>query len=373
VDRIASGKNSACVTFCLFSSPHLVLLVVLFSFTGCGNVGAPLPPLIQIPVPVSDLAIQQFGKSAQLSWTLPKLNTDGSSATTVSTVEIYRLVTDHNQPAPDSKAFAQSTQPWKSIPKEILDTYPQGTKLSFSDTFEEFGAREVFQRSLHYALKVVNNKKQSAGISNIVSLNVIPLPISPQNLHIISLGEQHTELGWDIPKLNIDGTAVKTPAQFNIYRRVDSQAPETRVNQSLVKEGRFKDESIELGRSYVYSVRPVVETPSGSVEGEDSQLLEVTNADTYPPKPPAEVTAISSGQGISLVWLPNTEVDLAGYWVYRSGPDKKFERLQDQLVTTASIIDKSAEKGQTYFYRVKAVDLKGNESEFSDEVSDTVE
>ena len=99
----------------------------------------------------------------------------------------------------------------------------------------------------------------------------------------------------------------------------------------------------------------------------------MTNADTYPPKPPAEVTAISSAQGISLVWLPNTEADLTGYWVYRSGPDKKFQRLQDQLLTTASIIDKSVEKGQTYFYRVKAVDLKGNESEFSEEVSDTVE
>ena len=324
-------------------------------------------------VPVSDLAIQQFGKSAQLTWTLPKLNTDGSAATTVTIVEIYRLATDHHQPAPDSKTFAQSAQLWKSIPKQILDTYPQGMKLSFSDTFQEFEAHDVFQRSLHYALRVVNNKKQSAGLSNIVSLSVIPLPISPENLHVISLGEQHTELGWDIPKLNIDGSAVKTPNQFNIYRRADSQAPETRLNQSFLKEGRFKDESIELGKSYIYAIRPVVETPSGSVEGEDSQPLEVINADIYPPRPPGEVTAISSGQGISLVWLPNTEADLAGYWVYRSGPDKKFQRLQDQLLTTASIIDKSVEKGQTYFYRVKAVDLRGNESEFSEEVSDTVE
>lgn len=335
--------------------------------------GAPLPPLIQIPVPVSDLAIQQFGKSAQLSWTLPKLNTDGSTATTVATVEIYRLAADRNQPAPDSKSFAQSVHLWKSIPKQVLDTYPQGMKLSFSDTFQEFEGRDIFRRSLYYALKVVNNKQQDAGLSNIASLSVIPLPTSPENLHVISLREQHIELGWDIPTLNIDGSAVKPPTQFNIYRRADSQSPETRLNPSPVKEDRFKDESIELGKTYVYWVRPAVETPSGSVEGEDSQPLEVTNADTYPPKPPAEVTAISSGQGISLVWLPNTDADLAGYWVYRSGPDRRFQRLQDQLLTTASIIDKSVEKGQTYFYRVKAVDLRGNESEFSEEVSDTVE
>jgi hypothetical protein len=353
----------------------ILLALLLFSslLTGCGNVGAPLPPLIQIPVPVSDLAIQQFGKSAQLSWTLPKLNTDGSAAATVATVEIYRLVTDHSQPAPDLKAFAQSTHPWKSIPKQILDTYPQGMKLSFSDTFEEFRVSEVFQRSLHYALKVVNKKKQGAGFSNIVSLRVIPLPVPPGNLRVVSLGEQHTELGWDLPTLNNDGTPVNPPTLFNVYRRVDLQAPESRLNPSPLQEPRFKDESVELGKSYVYSVRPVVKISSGSVEGEDSQPLDVTNVDTYPPKPPGEVTAISSGQGISLVWLPNTEADLAGYWVYRSGPDKRFQRLQDQLLTTASIIDKSVEKGQTYFYRVKAVDLKGNESEFSEEVGDTAE
>lgn len=357
----------------LKASLLLALIVSSSLFIGCGNVGAPLPPLIQIPVPVSDLAIRQFGKSAQLSWTLPKLNTDGSAATTVATVEIYRLATDHNQPAPDSKSFAQSAQLWKNIPKQVLATYPQGMKLSFSDTFQEFEAHNVFQRSLFYALKVVNNKKQDAGLSNIVLLSVLALPSSPENLHVVSLGEQHTELGWDIPTLNIDGSAVKPPTQFNVYRRADLQSPETRLNPSPVKEGPFKDESIELGKSYVYSVRPVVETPSDSVEGDDSQPLEVTNADTYAPKPPAELTAISSDQGISLVWLPNTEPDLAGYWVYRSGPDKKFQRLQDQLLTTASIIDKSGEKGQTYFYRVKAADLKGNESDLSEEVSDSVE
>jgi hypothetical protein len=70
-----------------------------------------------------------------LSWTLPKLNTDGSAATTVATVEIYRLATDRNQPAPDSKSFAQSAHLWKSIPKQVLDTYPQGIKLS-SDMFQ---------------------------------------------------------------------------------------------------------------------------------------------------------------------------------------------------------------------------------------------
>jgi predicted phage tail protein len=192
-------------------------------------------------------------------------------------------------------------------------------------------------------------------------------------LRIVSKGEQHIELGWDLPVLNTDGSVARPPLQFNVYRRADLQSPETRLNSSPVVGQSFKDSSIELDKSYVYLVRPAVETPAGWVEGEDSALLEATNADTYPPKPPAEVTAISSSQGISLVWLPNTELDLAGYWVYRSGPDKNFQRLQDALLAIASIIDKTVEKGQTYFYRVRAVDQKGNVSEFSEEASDAVE
>ncbi len=305
---------------------------------------------------------------------MPKLNTDGSAVSTLTTLEIYRVASDRSQPAPlDSKLFAQSAQLWKSIPKEVLATYPPGEKLVFSDTFQDSESHEVFQRSFHYAIKVINNKKQGAGLSNIVSIAVFPLPNPPENLRVASLGEQHIELIWDVPALNSDGTSVTAPPQFNVYRSIDRQPPGTRLNQAPINENRFKDESSELGKTYSYTVRVVVETPSGLVESEDSQGLEVMNADTYPPKPPVEVAAISSGQGISLVWLPNTEPDLAGYWVYRSRPDKQFQRLNEQLLATASTIDKSVEKGQTYFYRVKAVDLKGNESEFSEEVSDAVD
>ena len=105
----------------------------------------------------------------------------------------------------------------------------------------------------------------------------------------------------------------------------------------------------------------------------DSDQVEVTNKDIYPPKPPSEVAAISNGETISLVWSPNTEPDLAGYAVYRSGPEKKFERITETLITTASWMDSSVVKGQIYFYRIKAIDQKGNASDFSEEVSEKVE
>jgi hypothetical protein len=85
------------------------------------------------------------------------------------------------------------------------------------------------------------------------------------------------------------------------------------------------------------------------------------------------VTAISNGQSISLVWLPNAESDLAGYYVYRSGEEHHYQKLTQERITTASYTDSSVEKGKTYYFRIKAVDTSGNESDYSEEVSDKVE
>jgi len=354
--------------------PRLVILVLILCLAACGNVGEPLPPLIQIPVAVSDLAVTQTGRSVKLSWTLPKLNTDGSAATTLSAIEIYRLVPQQPQTQGLGAKLLLESSPWKTILKDDLNQYSQGNKLLVVDAFADLQPETLFQGEFHYAVRAINNKRQGAGLSNAVSVRILPLPHPPSDLRIRSLSEQHIELGWETPSLNFDGSPVKATLHFNVYRGSTLQAAvSARLNQNSVPENHFRDESIELGKPYFYSVRAIVETPLGTLESDESELLAVTNADTYPPKTPAEVTAVSDGRAISLVWLPNAEADLAGYWVYRSGGDRKFQRLNDQLLTTASTIDKSVEKGQTYFYRVKAVDLKGNESEFSEEVSDTAE
>ncbi|MGH9591666.1 MAG: hypothetical protein ACRD5L_01145, partial [Bryobacteraceae bacterium] len=43
---------------------------------GCGMPGAPLPPSLNLPNPVKDLAASRTGDQVRLTWTMPKNNTD---------------------------------------------------------------------------------------------------------------------------------------------------------------------------------------------------------------------------------------------------------------------------------------------------------
>ena len=44
--------------------------------TGCGTPGAPQPPSLNLPQPVTDLSAMRAGNQVTLSWTMPKKNTD---------------------------------------------------------------------------------------------------------------------------------------------------------------------------------------------------------------------------------------------------------------------------------------------------------
>ena len=356
----------------LIALPGLFLLLLLW--TGCGNVGDPLPPLVLIPKQVSDLQAMQVGNTIKLSWTLPESNTDGSTVPVLTGIEIYRLPSDGLSRASSGKlVISESVQPWRVLRDIELKAYKPGEKVTLIDPLGGVPMDTFPQTTLAYALKAFNKKGQDAGFSNISLIKLFPAPKPPQNLRSFE-NEKYVEILWEVPSTNLDGSPIGTGVQFNVYRSEDPQALSwQRLNSTPLAGDSFKDETMELGKTYFYRVRAVVPPSAGGIESMDSDRVEVTNRDTYPPSPPLEVAAISNGEAISLVWSPNTEPDLAGYVVYRSGPEKKFEKISDTLVTTASFIDSSVVKSQTYLYRIKAVDQKGNASDFSEEVSEKVE
>jgi hypothetical protein len=85
--------------------------------------------------------------------------------------------------------------------------------------------------------------------------------------------------------------------------------------------------------------------------------------DITPPAQPTGLTASLTSRAVTLTWNANTETDLAGYNVYRSGSAAgPYTKLNSALLTTRSYQDTTAPAVTTSFYQVQAIDQLGNAS-----------
>jgi fibronectin type 3 domain-containing protein len=99
--------------------------------------------------------------------------------------------------------------------------------------------------------------------------------------------------------------------------------------------------------------------------------------DVFPPSVPSGLQAVFAGEGpqkfIDLVWAPDTEIDLAGYNVYRREQGSATAgKINQELVRVPSFRDTNVQPGHEYFYSVSAVDVRGNQSAPSAEASERV-
>ncbi len=81
-----------------------------------------------------------------------------------------------------------------------------------------------------------------------------------------------------------------------------------------------------------------------------------------------------SKQGATITWETASEVNTAGFNLYRSTtPDGPWEKINDQLIPPSqdpvsggdyTFTDKTAGTGQTYYYQLEEVELSGNATRF---------
>jgi len=81
-----------------------------------------------------------------------------------------------------------------------------------------------------------------------------------------------------------------------------------------------------------------------------------------------------SNQGATITWKTASEVNTAGFNLYRAAsPDGPWQKINDQLLPPSqdpvsggsySFTDKSANAGQTYYYQLEEVELSGDTARF---------
>ena len=135
---------------------------------------------------------------------------------------------------------------------------------------------------------------------------------------------------------------------FHVYRSVNENLPFVfweRITEEPTKEGDFNDPAAEIGQRYFYKITQV------DAQGNES-----------PPITPKSNYTDHAGN----VYEQNPLVDFAGYNIYRSAdrnvPLDKWERRNREPLPTNEFKDEGVKSGEIYFYYVRAIDSKGNES-----------
>jgi hypothetical protein len=64
-------------------------VLIVLAMTACGKKGPPLPPLVRLPQPPSELTATRRGETVDLQFSVPSVNTDGSRPANVVRVDVY--------------------------------------------------------------------------------------------------------------------------------------------------------------------------------------------------------------------------------------------------------------------------------------------
>jgi len=339
------------------------------SVSGCGTPGAPQPPSLSLPAPVTDLSATRAGNQVSLSWTVSKKSTDKLILKDSVTVRVCRQETKGTCVDAGTELLAPGADAtWDETLPASLD--------------------EGVPRKLSYFVELKNRNGRSAGLSNSAAV-LAGLPPSPVMGLRIVMRKQGAVLHW-IPNDEAAPVRVQrkllTPPATKPREGLATPPPEP-VEQNLliedVMQGQALDKSIHFGETYEYRAQRIrrvsVDGETLELAGELSPPIQIVAADVFPPAVPAGLVAVvtrsenGSETAIDLSWEPDAESDVAGYIVYRREGDAVWERISlAEPVVGPAFHDVHVRAGHSYSYTVSAIDQGGHESARSAETQETV-
>ncbi len=301
---------------------------------GCGYVGEPLPPLLNIPQPVADLHAMERGGSIVVEFTPPALTTEGAVLKRLGRLELRA------GPGPqggfNSDAWADAAKAW-DVP------IPEG-KAKLQIPAAEWAGRQII-----LGVKAVGTNGRETGWSNLVTLDVVP-PLSTPADVTAQNARGAVELTWSSPA-----------SWFRILRLDPGQQQPVEVAKTT--KPVWLDSTVEFGKTYTYTVQAIQQAGNAVAESEISPPVAITPKDIFSPAVPTGIRAIRAPNSVELAWEPVADPDLAGYRVYRAEGNAKLTLVAE--TATPNYGDRSATAGTEYRYAVTALDKSGNESKMS--------
>jgi len=310
-------------------------VLVLPLLAGCGYVGAPLPPALNIPQRITDLSALQRGDEVLLRFTPMMMSTDDLSLKELGEFEVRAGV------APEGSFDLNR---WVAEAEKFSVPFASEQAVEHRLPSSQWVGREVV-----FAVRAIGPTGRGAEWSNLQVLTIVPG--LPRAAALASRGtEKGVYLTWKAGPLP-DG------ASWRVWRRAETAAESTLLG--FAKDPSWLDAEASTGVQYSYWVQAAFREGERPAEGRPSEIISVIYRDEFPPAAPAGLTAIAGLNGVELAWERNAEGDLAGYQIYRALGDGPLEKL-GAPVSLPAASDSSAEPGKRYRYAVAAVDSAGN-------------
>ncbi len=318
--------------------PLAALVLLLLLTAGCGYIGYPMVPLANVPNRISDLAAVQRGETVIAHFAIPTYTTENFPIKT--SVKLDLRIGPAGTPFNSAEWAAQAKPMSPAQIKDGLATYNIPTA-------------DWTGKTVAIAVRSISAKGKQSDWSNYEIFRVVAPPPAPSQPTV-----QNTALGEHI-------TWTGPGDQFRVLRRIGDEKEYTVA--ATVAGHEWTDTPIEYGKPYTYMVQALVD--AGNKRLAESDLSEPrpdTPEDKFAPAVPSGLRADGTATGVSLVWEPDTDSDLAGYRIYRSEGSGPWQKLAD-VNAVPSYSDTTAQHGKTYRYAISAFDKTAppNESDRS--------
>ena len=300
---------------------------------GCGSVGEPLYPAVNIPSRITDLSAVERGARIDVTFTIPALTTEGLALRAPGSVEL--------RVGPNPAMPFQSDQWAASAQREDVAPAPSGPgAVRVSVQAQPFIGQDVV-----VGVRLANSKGRLSDWSNFVPLKVEQPLATPANFKAEAV-PQGVSLAWTEPEVS----------QFRVYRKTDQDKQPFVL--ATTQQPDYLDSTAEYGKTYEYYVEGVRDKAVSDTAGPVS----IAPKDVFPPAVPTGLGASAGVGSVELAWERNTEPDFKEYRVLRSEGDGAYVQIAAGL-EAPNYSDHTVESGKHYRYRVAAVDQAGNASE----------
>ena len=278
-----------------------------------------------------------------------------SAPLSLATVDINRYT--------NSYAWAELATDMVSL-YSVLTPYYGGNNSSSSDSypFYQRGFNAVyfeerdFSPYYHSPNDIITNYSmpfcaEVIKSSGALLLTAVKMPSEIENYNLYDTGTGTSlSLNWS-PNIEPD---------FDHYKIYVGTASGVYDNSLTTTNTSYTINDLTEGTKYYIAVSAV------NIDGQESFLIERNMTPYSVPLPPANLLALPQWHSVQLTWFNNSELDLAGYNIYRAQDStSSFVKLNNQLLTDTVFTDNNTASGIKYYYYVKAQDTQLNESDKS--------